>query len=79
MKKLLLLLSITATGCTTLTEKDEVGCTCNEIKDKKIVAHEYPTLYWEWKLYVDHCQGSTQWVNVQQGTYNSLNRGDCYP
>ena len=69
-------MTIAFAGCTTV--KDEVGCTCNEIKDKKVIAHEYPYLYWDYKLYVDYCGGSTEWVNVQQGVYNSLNRGDCY-
>jgi len=77
MKKIALLISIAFIGCNS-ADTLEVGCNCNEVKDKKIVAHEYPTLYWDYKLYVDYCGGYTQWVNVQQSVYNSINRGDCY-
>jgi len=77
MKKIAIVISIAFIGCNTY-EKDEVACNCNEVKDKEIIAHEFPNLYWEYKLYVDYCHGSTQWVNVQQSVYNSTNRGDCY-
>jgi len=61
----------------TISEKTEVGCNCNEVKDKNITSHEYPYLYWDYELYVDYCDGRLEWVNVQQGQYNALNRGDC--
>lgn len=71
----ILFIALFITGCT--TSKNEVGCNCNEVKDKKVVAHEYPYLYWEWMLYVDYC-GDTRWVNVDSSVYDNYNRGDCY-
>ena len=75
MKKILLVICVAAFGCDT-KDISEVGCNCNEVKDKEIVAHEYPYLYWDYNLYVDYC-GSTKWVSVQQSEYNQTNRGDC--
>lgn len=75
MKKLLLI-SLVAIGCNT-SDKYEVGYNCNEVKDKRVTAHEYPYLYWEWELYIDYC-GSMRWVEVQSDVYQRTNRGDCY-
>ena len=73
--KIFVLITILA-GCNTY--KEEVGCNCNEVKDKNVDVREYPYLYWEYELYVDYCDGGMSWVQVQQSTYNSHNRGDCY-
>lgn len=74
MKKLIVI-SLALISCN--TSKTEVGCNCNEVKDKRVTAHEYPYLYWEWELYIDYC-GSLQWVEVGSEMYERTNRGDCY-
>lgn len=60
------------------TSKTEVACNCDEVMDKRVVSHEYPYLYWDYQLYVQHCQGALQWVNVDSDKYANTNRGDCY-
>ena len=63
------------------SEKSEVPvdqCTCHEVKDKEINAYEYPTLRWDYRLYIKYCDSNTRWITVDQSTYNSINRGDCY-
>lgn len=73
MKKLIVI-SLALISC---NSKTEVGCNCNEVKDKRVTSHEYPYLYLEWELYIDYCS-SLQWVEVGSEVYERTNRGDCY-
>jgi hypothetical protein len=79
MKKIALLISVAFIGCN-LEDNSEVACNCNEVKDKEIVVHEYPYLYWEYNIYVEDCEtGELNWIDLHSSTaYNNISRGDCY-
>jgi len=77
MKRTIILITVVALMSACNTSKDEIPCTCNEIKDKRFIDNGQPQLISQ--LYVKDCEtGVLTWVDVTDEEFANNYAGDCW-